>query len=91
MTRTKALGTAAFLIGLLALAAGCGGAATATHLARPLPISQHAAPVDPVLARLHLPPLRAHSSPLPGYLLIADRDNNRIIIVNPQKQIVWRS
>lgn len=44
---------------------------------------------DPVLARLGLPPLR-RSSPLPGYLMIADRDNNRIIIVNPRKRIVWR-
>jgi hypothetical protein len=45
--------------------------------------------VDPVLARLGLPALRG-SSPLPGYLMIADRDNNRIIIVNPAKQIMWR-
>jgi hypothetical protein len=49
----------------------------------------HAVKVDPVLARLGLPPLEGHS-PLPGYLMIADRDNNRIIIVNPGKQIVWR-
>jgi hypothetical protein len=46
-------------------------------------------PPDPVLARLGLPPLRS-ASPLPGYLMIADRDNNRIIIVNPSKKIVWR-
>ena len=44
---------------------------------------------DPVLTRLGLPPLSGHS-PLPGYLLIADRDNNRLIIVNPAKRIVWR-
>ncbi len=44
---------------------------------------------DPVLARLDLPALPA-GSPLPGYLMIADRDNNRLIIVNPAKQIVWR-
>ncbi len=42
-----------------------------------------------MLARLGLPPLRG-SSPLPGYLMIADRDNNRIIIVSPAKRIVWR-
>lgn len=36
-----------------------------------------------------LPPL-PRKSPLPGYLLIADRDNNRIIAVSPQKKIVWR-
>jgi DNA-binding beta-propeller fold protein YncE len=44
---------------------------------------------DPVLVHLGLPPLEGHS-PLPGYLMIADRDNNRIIIVNPSKRIVWR-
>jgi len=27
---------------------------------------------------------------LPGYLLIADRGNNRILVVNPQGKIVWR-
>src|SRR5579884_1240163 len=44
---------------------------------------------DPALARLDLPPVPAGSR-LPGYLMIADRDNNRLIIVNPAKQIVWR-
>jgi hypothetical protein len=44
---------------------------------------------DPVLARLGLPPVPAGSK-LPGYLMIADRDNNRLIIVNPAKRIVWR-
>jgi hypothetical protein len=42
-----------------------------------------------VFARLGLPPLHG-SKPLPGYLLIADRDNNRLIIVNPAKHILWR-
>ncbi len=49
----------------------------------------HALTGDPVLARLGLPPVNGHS-PLPGYLMIADRDNNRIVIVNSSKQIVWR-
>jgi hypothetical protein len=44
---------------------------------------------DPILARLHLAPVPPGSK-LPGYLMIADRDNNRLIIVNPAKQIVWR-
>src|SRR5207248_5017152 len=44
---------------------------------------------DPVFRRLGLPPLHGRS-PLPGYLMIADRDNNRIIIVSPDKRIVWR-
>ena len=40
-------------------------------------------------ARLHLQPIRR--GPLPGYLLIADRDNNRAILVSPAKRIVWQA
>jgi hypothetical protein len=29
------------------------------------------------------------NGPVPGYLMIADRDNNRIIILSPTKHIVW--
>ena len=42
--------------------------------------------------RLGLPRLPT-GPPLPGYLLIADRDNNRIPLVSPDKRIeriVWR-
>ncbi len=38
---------------------------------------------------LGLPPVPA-DSPLPGYLLIADRDNNRLIVVTPDHRVVWR-
>src|SRR5579864_3623843 len=34
------------------------------------------------------PPVKA--GPVPGYVMIADRDNNRIIIVSPSKKIVWQ-
>ncbi|MFL5823845.1 MAG: hypothetical protein ACJ764_10430 [Solirubrobacteraceae bacterium] len=44
---------------------------------------------DSILARLGLAPVPPGSR-LPGYLLIADRDNNRLIIVSPSKRIVWR-
>ena len=44
---------------------------------------------EKLAARLGLPPLHANS-PLPGYLMIADRDNNRIIVVSPGKRVVWR-
>ena len=80
------------VLGLVALVvAGCGGSShtqrhAARHRARS---SQPAAPADPVLARLGLPALH-DPSPLPGYLMIADRDNNRLLIVNPDHQIVWR-
>ena len=40
-------------------------------------------------ARLLGLPSPPTSSPLPGYLLIADRDNNRIIVVTPDHRIVW--
>jgi hypothetical protein len=86
--RTLALLAAGVLgAGLLA---GCGGSSSKTethrvrHDSRPAQLR-----VDPVLARLGLPRLHG-ASPLDGYLMIADRDNNRIIIVNPSKQIVWR-
>lgn len=38
---------------------------------------------------LGLPPVRPGSR-LPGYLLIADRDNNRLVVVNPAHRVVWR-
>jgi outer membrane protein assembly factor BamB len=41
----------------------------------------------PAQTILHLPPIRR--GPLPGYLLIADRDNNRALIVSPSKRVVW--
>ena len=38
---------------------------------------------------LGLPPVPR--GPLPGYLLVADRDNNRALLVSPSKRVVWRS
>jgi DNA-binding beta-propeller fold protein YncE len=57
-----------------------------------------------LLLSLHLPSLRAAASPrgplpwgshqtsriLPGDILIADAGNNRILLVTPQKRIVWQ-
>jgi hypothetical protein len=82
--------TAAWLLAA-GLVAGCAGHNRSGS--QPPEAAGHPAhassPADPVLTRLGLPPLTG-SSPLPGYLMIADRDNNRIIIVNPAKRIVWR-
>ena len=36
---------------------------------------------------LRLPPV--HPGPLPGYLLIADRNNNRALVVSPNGKVVW--
>jgi hypothetical protein len=90
---------------LLALLASACGQATHTHAThtpathsetsgrarrRPAPPrTRTTAPRDTILARLGLPPV-AHGSTLPGYLMIADRDNNRVIVVSPSKRIVWR-
>jgi hypothetical protein len=80
---------------LAVLLAGCGGAhhparRPAVTRQKPPATPRRAAPKrDSVLARLGLPPVR-RGSRLPGYLMIADRDNNRIIVVSPSKRIVWR-
>jgi hypothetical protein len=47
----------------------------------------HAATYPAALA-LRLPPVQR--GPVPGYVLIADRNNNRLLIVSPDKRIVWR-
>ncbi len=37
--------------------------------------------------KLGFPPVKP--GPVPGYVMIADRNNNRIIMVSPSKKIVW--
>jgi outer membrane protein assembly factor BamB len=89
MRRTAAIAGAVLLV---ALPAACGGGSRVrpNRVKRVAETGSRSKPhIDPVLARLGLVPLHG-SSPLPGYLMIADRDNNRIIIVNPDGQIVWR-
>jgi hypothetical protein len=80
-------------IGVFAVCVGATacGSSTHHHADADKRITTKAAtpPPDPLLERLGLPSLHT-SSPLPGYLMIADRDNNRIIILNPEKRIVWR-
>jgi outer membrane protein assembly factor BamB len=46
-------------------------------------------PRTPAQLALGLPPVGR--GPLPGYLLIADRDNNRVLLVSPAKRIVWQT
>ena len=83
--------------GAALLAAGCaaGGSATgATARGATTPATTSAsapkpAPKTPAERVLGLPPLKP--GPVPGYLMIADRNNNRIIILNPHtRKIVWR-
>ena len=42
---------------------------------------------DPAWLALRLPAVAP--GPVPGYVLIADRNNNRILIVSPGKRVVW--
>ena len=85
--RLSALLLAAFVV------AGCASSAHVATPPRPplAPKSSTEKTADPrpgVAQRaLRLPPIPR--GPLPGYLLIADRNNDRAIIVSPAKKIVW--
>src|SRR5919204_786531 len=77
------------------IAAGCS--ATAHHTKGPAPqhvttiaraVRSDVAPA-PAQRIFRLPPIAR--GPLPGYLLIADRDNNRALIVSPSKRVVWQA
>jgi len=84
-------------LGAVALLAGCGTARVAAGPSRDAPaaakrtVDRHlvrpAARTDPAWRALRLPPVPR--GPVPGYVLIADRDNNRVLLVSPAKQIVW--
>ena len=49
---------------------------------------RNSTPHDPAARALALPSVDA--GPVPGYVLIADRNNNRLLIISPSKHIVWR-
>jgi DNA-binding beta-propeller fold protein YncE len=75
--------------------AGCGASRPARVTgsvrgasASPAP-PRPAGPASIAAQLLGLAPLRGRS-PLPGYLMIADRDNNRVIVVSPRHRVVWR-
>ena len=81
---------------LAAAAAGCGGAgASATTRHAPPrhhrhPHRAHApGPFSHALGRPHLVP-GSNPAALPGDVLIADRSNNRLLVVDPRGRIVWR-
>jgi outer membrane protein assembly factor BamB len=82
-------------LGTAALLAGCGSQSppkpTAAGKPPAAPASKpHADPAarsDPAWLALRLP--RVPPGPVPGYVLIADRNNNRVLIVSPSKQVVW--
>jgi len=74
-------------LGLALLAAGCSGHSNrATSTSTP-PLRQRQKP-KLLVSTLGLP--RVHSPLVPGYVLIADRNNNRVLLVSPSKRVVWR-
>jgi hypothetical protein len=44
----------------------------------------------PARARVTLPAVVHPPGPIPGYLLIADRGNNRVLLVDSRRHILWR-
>jgi outer membrane protein assembly factor BamB len=87
------------VLAAVAVVAGCGAA---THRAdpprvhrpahHPRRIEAKAKPTGPFAHPLGRPHLAPGSDPsvLPGDVLIADRSNNRLLVVDPQGRIVWR-
>jgi hypothetical protein len=57
------------------------------RLRRPTSVARHVAE-SPAARSLGLPPVAP--GPVPGYLLIADRNANKLLIVSPSKRIVWQ-
>ena len=84
------------LAALAAIVAGCGGTTSRTVTVgaahSPRHVEAKARPVEPFAHPLGKPHLAAGSDPsaLPGDVLIADRSNNRLLVVDPQGRIVWR-
>jgi outer membrane protein assembly factor BamB len=73
-------GKAAYLLG----GTGAGGETLSSVVSLWLQAAKPAHPAKPAAqASRHAPPFR-------GQLMIADRGNNRIIVVNNQKKVLWR-
>jgi outer membrane protein assembly factor BamB len=87
---------------MAAVVAGCAGGSHNAATGLTDPKTHHARPGQTTTAsqaatRLFSQPLtRAHLAPgsdpsaLPGDVLIADRSNNRLLVVDPQGRIVWQ-
>jgi hypothetical protein len=92
---------AAGALALVLVLAGCSsathrdGSVTSARGTPPSPATSHShhgarhrdVPVTPAGRALGLPPV--HSRAVPGYVLIADRQNNRVLLVSPAKKVVW--
>src|SRR5215831_7141563 len=84
----------------MAATAGCGGSSRDPAATGATTRQAHRPPVQPAstqqagafahpVGRAHLAP-GSDPSVLPGDVLIADRSNNRLLVVDPQGRVVWR-
>ena len=78
----------ALLVLALLVLTGSAVAALVPSGHRRIAALRHASPVN--TARRAAPLAVAPPGPIPGYLLIADRGNNRILLVDSRKRIIWR-
>jgi hypothetical protein len=89
----RALGLVALPLVVAACSSGDRAATPSTTGAKrdaPPRSARRAKPAaGPAQRVLRLPPVAR--GPLPGYLLVADRDNNRALIISPSKRVVWQS
>jgi outer membrane protein assembly factor BamB len=74
-----------------AVLGGCGGgphsaATPALRATQPKKATSHSA--QRLVSALRLPLVRSRI--LPGYLLVADRNNDRVLLLSPSRRIVWR-
>jgi hypothetical protein len=80
-----------FVLSVAALvSAACSGsrhASTQTHATKAATPKRHRLAAGPAQRALGLP--RVRKGPVPGYVLIADRNNNRALLVSPSKRVVW--
>jgi Kelch motif len=90
----RPIASASMLAGLAAIAAGCGSSPAPNLPRASAPggrttpaVAHRARPRAPAAVALGLPPVP--HGPVPGYVLIADRNNNRLLIVSPAGRIVW--
>jgi outer membrane protein assembly factor BamB len=88
---------AASLLVLAVLLAGCSAGGT-KHAAAPpkkrkavahVAVHRAAKPEGIAQRALGLPPV--HSRVVPGYVLVADRNNNRVLLISPSKRVVWQA
>ncbi len=93
----RPLAAVSALAGVAALVAGCGDSTALRTAPKPVPTTTPAPAAHrhrgqtarfPAAVALGLPPVPR--GPVPGYLLIADRNNNRLLIVSPGGRVVWR-